>query len=265
MEIPRVQGPGLTGTLVVWTQKGILGASRHWLAYVNLFWGILSGLPWLAPVLMRTGATGLAKGIYTLYSFLCHQFANRSFFLFGRRLMYSQIDLLAYAAGADTLRGLRSFIGTPELGYKVAWSDRMVSLYGGILLGGVLYALLHRGLRSPRWTLLLLMVVPLVLDGGTHTISDLGGVDQGFRYNNAWLAYLTRDAFAAGFYAGNGLGSFNSSMRLATGLLAGLSVTWMLYPPLDEAFREVRRTLLSRFEPFSTAAADGILDKNTQA
>jgi hypothetical protein len=94
------------------------------------------------------------------------------------------------------------------------------------------------------------MVVPLVVDGGTHTISDLGGVDQGFRYNNAWLAYLTQDAFPASFYVGNELGSFNSLMRLATGLLAGLSVTWMLYPLLDEAFREMRRTLGSRFARF---------------
>jgi uncharacterized membrane protein len=228
-------------------QKRILGLSRHWLAYANLFWGVLVGLPWLAPVLMRSGATGLAKGIYSLYSYLCHQLANRSFFLFGSRLMYSYTDLLPYAADANTYPGLRAFIGAPELGYKVAWSDRMVSLYGGIFLGGVLFALLRRWLKSPRWTLLLLMIVPIVLDGTTHMISDWGGVGQGFRYGNAWLAYLTQNVLPANFYIGNELGSFNSWMRLITGLLAGLGITWMLYPPLDDAFRETQRTLVSRF------------------
>ena len=247
MEVPSTQVTGLTRTLVVWTQKRILGLSRHWLAYANLFWCILSGVPWLAPILMKAGGTGLARGIYAFYSYLCHQFANRSFFLFGPKLMYSYTDLQPYAADANTFLGLRTFVGAPELGYKVAWSDRMVSLYGGILLGGVLFALLRRWLRSPRWVLPLLTIVPIVLDGTTHMISDWHGVGQGFRYDNAWLAYLTQNVFPASLYVGNKLGSFNSWLRLDTGLLAGLGITWMLYPALDDAFRDMRRTLVSRF------------------
>jgi hypothetical protein len=46
----------------------------------------------------------------------------------------------------------------------------------------------------------------------------------------------------------NELGSFNSWMRLATGLLAGRSVIWMLYPLLDDAFRDTWRTLAGRLE-----------------
>jgi uncharacterized membrane protein len=248
VEIPSTSLADPARTLVIWTQKRILGLSRRWLACVNLFWGALIGLPWLAPVLMKVGATGLAKGIYFLYSFLCHQLANRSFFLFGSRFMYSYTDLLPYAVDANTHLGLRAFIGNAELGYKVAWSDRMVSLYGGIWLGGILFALLRRWIGSPRWVLALLMLVPIVLDGGTHMISDWSGVGQGFRYDNAWLAYLTQNAFAASFYVGNELGSFNSWMRLVTGLLAGLGVTWMVYPLLDGAFRDTWSTLAERFE-----------------
>jgi uncharacterized membrane protein len=248
VEIPSTQATDLTRTWVVRTQKRILGLSRHWLAYANLFWGILSGVPWLAPILMKAGATGLTRGIYAFYSTLCHQFANRSLFLFGPKLMYSYTDLLPYAADANTYLGLRAFIGSPELGYKVAWSDRMVSLYGGIVLGGVLFAVLRRWLRSPRWALLLPMIMPIALDGTTHMISDWSGVGQGFRYHNAWLAYLTQNAFPESFYVGNELGSFNSWLRFVTGLLAGLSMTWMLYPLLDDAFRDIRQTLLERYE-----------------
>jgi hypothetical protein len=38
----------------------------HWLAYANLLWGVLSGLPWLAPVLIKVGTDRLAQGIYGL-------------------------------------------------------------------------------------------------------------------------------------------------------------------------------------------------------
>ncbi len=124
----------------------------------------------------------------------------------------------------------------------------MVSLYGGIFLGGILYVLLRRWLRSPRWALLLLMIVPIVLDGGTHAISDWSGMGRGFHYDNAWLAYLTQNAFPRSFYIGNELGSFNSWMRLITGLSAGLGIAWMLHPPLDNAFRETERTQTSRPE-----------------
>ena len=252
MPNPHLVGPAKT--LVIWTQKRILTQSRHWLASANLFWGVLIGLPWLAPILMRAGATGLAKGIYTSYSFLCHQLANRSFFLFGSRLMYSYTHLLSYAADANTYPGLRALVGAPELGYKVAWSDRMVSLYGGIFLGGVLFALLRARLKAPRWGMFLLLLVPIALDGTTHLLGDLRGVGQGFRYDNAWLATITQDTLPARFYVGNALGSFNSWMRLVSGLLAGLGVTRMLYPLLDDAFREVQETLTQRY---SRASPDG--------
>ena len=149
-----------------------------------------------------------------------------------------EADLARYdIQDANTLQGLRAFIGNPEVGYKVAWSDRMVSFYGGILLGGVVFALLRRRLKSPRWVIPLLLIVPIVVDGGTHMLSDLSGVGYGFRHANAWLAHLTRNAFPWAFYAGNSLGSFNSWMRLITGLLAGLAITWTVYPWLDDAMQ----------------------------
>jgi nicotinamide riboside transporter PnuC len=90
------------------------------------------------------------------------------------------------------------------------------------------------------------MALPMVLDGITHFISDLAGIGQGFRYNNAWLAKLTGNVFAQSFYVGNALGSFNSWMRLVTGLLFGLAVAWMLYPALEGAFSSTRKMAESR-------------------
>lgn len=235
--------------LVIGLQQGILRLSRHWLAWANLFWGVLVGLPWLAPVLMKMGATEPAWAIYFVYSFLCHQFANRSFFLFGPKLMVSYTELLPFAPNANTWLGLRTFIGTPELGYKVAWSDRMVSMYGGIFLGGLIFALLRPRLRLPGWRafgLMIALMIPMIVDGTTHWVSDLAGVGRGFRYTNAWLAALTGNLFPQSFYVGNELGSFNSWMRLITGLLFGLAAAWMIVPLLESSFQDVRQTLESR-------------------
>lgn len=247
----------LTGrprTVAIWLQKRTLGISRHWLVWANLFWVVLVGLPWLAPVLMRVGASGPARGIYFFYGFLCHQFANRSFFLFGQKAMYNYGELLPVAPDADTWLGLRAFVGTAELGYKVAWSDRMVSLYGGIFLGGLIFALVRQRITRPRWRVLVLMTVPIVLDGFTHMIADVPGVGQGFRYGNAWLATLTANALPPSFYAGNTLGSFNSWMRLISGLLFGLAVVWLVYPSLEEYFRGIRRALEPRLRQIDASA-----------
>ncbi len=212
---------------------------RHWLAWANTAWGGLVILPWLAPVLMKVGATRPARGIYLAYGFLCHQFADRSIFLFGPRPAYSYTELLPYAPRADTWLGLRAFVGTPELGYKVAWSDRMISLYGGLWIGGLLFALVRRRIGPLRWPGFALLAIPMALDGGTHLISDLAGIGQGFRYENAWLAQLTGNLFPSSFYGGTNWGSFNSWARLVTGLLFGLALVWFLYPHMDQVFHDL--------------------------
>ena len=99
--------------------------SQCWLVWLNLLLGIWVLLPWAAPVLMRIGATGAASLVYLFYTPQCHQLPQRSYFLFGDRLMIPLQDILT-AYHTDDPLSLRPFLGTPELGWKVAWSDRMV-------------------------------------------------------------------------------------------------------------------------------------------
>ncbi len=98
------------------------------------------------------------------------------------------------------------------------------------------------------------MTVPIVLDGVTHMIADVLGVGQGFRYDNAWLATLTGSTFPPSFYAGNALGSFNSWMRLISGLLFGLGVVWLVYPALETYFSSIRQTLEPRLQRLRTSS-----------
>ena len=107
---------------------------QHWLLFVGLALGIWTILPWLAPILMRLGWYQPAWWIYYIYSLFCHQLPERSWFLFGPRFTPSLAEIQAASgAGADFF-ALRHFLGTPGLGWKLAWSDRMVSFYGGWFL-----------------------------------------------------------------------------------------------------------------------------------
>ncbi len=162
----------------------VLGFARHWLFFVNVLIAIWVGLPWLAPMMMHLGWTSAAKAIYFIYSFQCHQLPERSFFLFGKQAMYSLTEIQAAWQQTTDPFILRQFIGTPEMGWKVAWSDRMVSMYTSILFGGLLYGLVRKQMKPISISTFALLLLPMVIDGGTHTISDLAGIGQGFRDTN---------------------------------------------------------------------------------
>ena len=209
---------------------------KHWFSIFTIVFGLYVGLPFLAPVFMQIGWTGLGKGIYLIYSFLCHQLPQRSFFLFGPQASYSLAELQSAGVNATDLLLLRQFMGSPGMGWKVAWSDRMVSMYTSMLVFGIAWRLLKRWIPRLPWWGFVLFLVPMGIDGTSHFISDLAGIGQGFRDSNAWLAALTMHAFAPGFYAGDALGSFNSWMRLLTGVFFGLGIVWFGFPYLDQAF-----------------------------
>ncbi len=197
-------------------------------------WGVWVALPFLAPVAMHLGWVGLASLIYGFYSFQCHQLPERSFFLFGPQFTYSLPAIQEAFRNTTDAAVLRLFIGSPAMGWKVAWSDRMVAMYTSVIPFVLLWWPLRRRIRPLPWWGLALFLLPMALDGGTHLISDFAGLGQGFRDSNLWLATLTHDALPATFYAGEAWGSFNSIMRLLTGVLFAAGIVWYAFPRLGE-------------------------------
>jgi uncharacterized membrane protein len=185
---------------------------------------------------MHIGWQSPANAIYFIYSFLCHQLPERSYFLFGSKVMVPLPEI--QAAWQNTLDPmiLRKFTGNPQLGWKVAWSDRMVSLYTSIWLFGLLWWSWRRRIKSLPWWGLMLLMLPMVVDGTSHLVSDFAGIGQGFRDTNAWLAILSQNRFSLTFYTGDAWGSFNSWLRLLTGVLFGLGVVWFGFPYINQAF-----------------------------
>lgn len=223
--------------------------SRHWLLLFSILLGLFVGLPFLAPVFMKWGWNGPAAGIYFVYSGLCHQLPQRSFFLFGDQAMYPLSDIQAVWKNTTNPLILRQFIGNPQMGWKVAWSDRMVSMYAAPLLFGLAFGLLRHRLKPLSVKGFILFLLPMAIDGFTHMISDFtGGIGGGFRDSNAWLAGLTNQIFPATFYMGDALGSFNSWMRIITGILFGLGVVWFLYPRIQDSFRETTTQIELKFQ-----------------
>jgi uncharacterized membrane protein len=222
--------------------------SRHWLFVFGLLLAIYIALPWLAPLAMQMGWTSLGHAIYLGFATQCHQLPQRSIFLFGPQAMYSLGEIQSGWQATNNPMVLRQFIGDADFGWKVAWSDRMVYMYGALLFFGMLYAPLRRRIRPlPIW-LFALMLLPMAVDGVTHAISDFAGVGAGFRDHNAWLATLTGHSLPAAFYAGDALGSFNSWMRFLSGLFFGLGVAWMALPRLESGFAATLQQLEGRQE-----------------
>jgi len=210
--------------------------SHRWLKIFIIAYGIWILFPVLAPFFMHMGWPGAGKAIYFIYSFFCHQLPERSFFLFGEKTMYSLNEIQATWHNTIDPFILRKFIGNETMGWKIAWSDRMISFYTSVWLFAIVWSRFRYKVRPLRWWGFVLFLLPLIIDGSTHAMSDFAGLGQGFRDMNLWLAWLTNHSLSATFYSGDALGSFNSIMRFITGFFAGLSIVWFAFPHLEASF-----------------------------
>lgn len=218
----------------------LLWGLKHWVLLFLVLFGFVNILPFIAPVFMNIGWTEPANFIYTIYSPLCHQMAQRSFFLFGEQPMYNIAELpVTFTKNIlIDMTTLRTFIGSTELGWKVAWSDRMVYMYGAVLLEGIIFgALRHRRQIRPIGLLMfVLLLAPITIDGITHMFSDInGGLLADFRYYNQWLVDLTGNILPSWFYVGDAFGSFNSWMRFISGFAFGYGCVWLMFPHLNQS------------------------------
>jgi uncharacterized membrane protein len=179
----------------------------------------------------------------TIYRFLAphnHQLPQRSYFLFGQNSLvqtYSREQVLQLGADPYNLQG---FIGNPEIGYKTALNQRMIAIFTGIFIGGLIWAIAgQRPQLSFIW--FLPFALPLIFDGLSHLVSE--NSSEGFRQSNAWAAALTGGGFPASFYVGTTVGTLNWLLRTVTGLLFGLGLAWFLFSYLARRFLAVRLKL----------------------
>jgi uncharacterized membrane protein len=126
---------GRARDVVLFLDRCTLWLSVHWLGLFNTLAGLYVGLPVMAPVLDWLGLSGLAEMIYSVYSYLCHQLPQRSFFV---------------------------------VGHQVAICQRDVSIYGSIFIAGLAYAVTGRRWRPLPWWGLALTILPTLTDGSVQ-------------------------------------------------------------------------------------------------
>ncbi len=235
-------------TANIWTRADQFSywLSRHYMAILNLLVFLYVGLPFLAPVLMKTGITGPANLIYKAYGLVCHQFAFRSWFLFGEQDAYPRVEAgvpglipFSQATGINEqdLLAARQFIGNDQIGYKVAFCQRDVAIYGAILFFGLLYVVTNRKLPALRWYLwVVLGIVPIGIDGVVQLISQ-----PPFNF----LPFYESTPF----------------LRALTGSLFGFTTAWFGYPLVEESMVETKNYLSSKFERLRSAASGKSLEK----
>mgnify|MGYP000094284501 CR=1 FL=1 len=224
----------------------MLSISRHWLRFALVIIGTYAILPWVAPTLMRLGATAPANALYTLYSPMCHQFAFRSIFLYGEQSFYPReivgTDLVPYEAYAENINELtvgaspdeftpeffipaRRFRGNEDMGYKTAICARDSAIYIALFIGGLIYSIpyIRRRLRPiPLWIYVIAGLGPIGLDGFSQLLSYYP-----FEF---WAVRETAPFF-----------------RVATGAMFGFMNAWLVFPYLERSFWESRRDLIDRF------------------
>lgn len=169
---------------------------RHWLLVANGAAALYAGLPWLSPLAKWAGQPLVGELLFRLYTPLCHQIPARSFFF---------------------------------CGHQVAFCHRCAAMYTSIVAAGLLFALLRRHLRPISLKAAVLLLVPMLIDGGSHLLDDLLGL--GLRGG------------------GDAIGTPNFWLRMITGGLVGLAALLFLFPRLE-------RDLARVFAPPARPAAE---------
>lgn len=225
---------------IIRLNRWVLWLSKHWLAIALVILGLYVGLALAAPALMAVGAEGPANVLYAFYSPMCHQFAFRSWFLFGDQYAYPReaagsANLTSFEAYATTdphFDGLnlanwsselqlksRSFKGNEEMGFKTALCERDMAIYGAMFLAGLLYGRFRNRLRpAPIWLYLILGLGPVGLDGFSQLLS--------YAPFEFWPVRETLPAY-----------------RLVTGALFGTMNIWLAFPYLQMSMHETMETV----------------------
>lgn len=193
------------------------------------------GGAFLAPIYARSGSNAASTRLYSFYSVFCHQFAFRSFFLFGEQAFYPRE--LAKISGLTTyeeefqddvvdINIAREIIGNSESGFKIALCERDLAIYSSLGLSALLFQFAKKKIKLMHWYWwFVIALIPIALDG----FSQLPGISAGWP---EWLPRRESTPF----------------LRLLTGTLFGGVTGWYMLPLMEDSLKETRFTLLRQRE-----------------
>jgi len=109
--------------------------SKYWALLITMTIGLLLLAAVLAPILSYLGLDVIAKPLFFSMHLLCAQTPSHSFYLFGHQLCLC---------------------------------ERCLAIYSSMFMVGLLYIFRPKSLPALPWWLWLLLVLPMVWDGGTQ-------------------------------------------------------------------------------------------------
>jgi uncharacterized membrane protein len=237
----------------------LLSISRHWLRIVSIILAIYVSLPVVAPTLLKAGVTEPGRLLYTLYSPFCHQYAFRTLFLFGEQPAYPRynssganglmpfetyvqdlpefapdrvVSLLSvnaeigdiYAFTPGFQGAAREFLGNERMGYKMTLCARDMAIYGGLLVGALIFSRVRQRLRPvPLVIYVILGLAPIAIDGFSQLL--------GYPPFNLWPPRETTPIF-----------------RVITGALFGIMNAWLGFPYLEMSMRETAEDIETKLQ-----------------
>lgn len=257
-----------------------LSIARNWIRIALVFLGVYVSLPWIAPTLMRLGLEGPAQVIYTLYRPMCHQFAFRTFFLYGEQPVYPLADVIT-ATGGD-LRPLEYYVGRSripsEMGANLLpqppFDVKVLPYYAGIVIPPDIASTANLSrlaagnfaefqIRSAQYVGNPQMGYKMTIcerDIAIYTALFIGGViysvprvRRRLRPIPLWLFFILAvapigiDGFSQWFgYPPLQLWPVRETMpvfRVLTGALFGIGVAWLGFPHINDAMRDTQEEI----------------------
>ena len=159
--------------------EGFIGfwsfVGQHWLLILNVVNGFCLAMAFVAPLLSLAGLTGPADFLYGVFSYVCVQAPEHSFYIGGKQMCICQ---------------------------------RCMSIYGGMLLAGLVFHLWREHAKPLKFWQFALFCVPIALDGFTQMF--------GWR-QSTW------------------------ELRLLTGAIFAVGLVWSLYPTMEAKMGRLRR------------------------
>jgi len=144
---------------------------------------VLVILPILAPVFGYIGLDFIAKPIYLIYSFFCHQFSSRSLH-FGD--------------------------------YQYAWCARDTGIWIGFLLTAISISL--NKVPRIKWFYVIPFLIPIALDGGIQTVATIFNISpQGVLYGEPLYISSNLSRFITGSIFGIGFSMWISHLVKSSG------------------------------------------------
>lgn len=257
-------------------QAKITGADRftywlghHYMILFNLLAFLFVGLSFLAPVFMQAGLEIPAKILYTAYKPMCHQFAFRSWFLFGDQPYYPRE--LAGVGGVMTYEELAGLI-----------PDQLITVDGKQAFESFTHSRFPERIippEAPAWEMSARAFIGVnndVVHTGYKTalcerdvaiwgsFLVFGLVFSLFRTKVKplpWYLWVVLAIFPAGLDGGSQLLGFlveifpgmpiiresTPLLRTLTGSMFGVFTGWFLYPRIEQTMAGTRRFMKKKF------------------